>query len=67
MSEEGTRTCKTCGDDKDLDDFPLNGDRRGGRRWQCKSCMRDRNRQWRDTNKTRVAEYNKTRKKVKKK
>ena len=59
----GIRVCRICEEEKDLNDFPLNGDRRGGRRWQCKNCMRNRNKQWRSSNKSRVSEYNKKRKK----
>lgn len=57
------RTCKKCGEEKDLEEFPSNGDKRGGKRWQCKTCMRRINRTWRSENKKHVDDYNKTRKK----
>jgi hypothetical protein len=56
------RICKKCGIEKDIEEFPYNGDRRGGRRWQCKSCMRNINKSWRQENKQHVSDYNKSRK-----
>lgn len=63
---EDTRVCKepNCeskGSPQPIADFPLNGDGKGGRRWQCKRCMRSRNKNWRANNKERVAQYNKER------
>lgn len=58
------RICKICGKVKDLDnDFPLNGVKGEGRRWQCKECMKKINRNWRKKNKDKVSQYNKQRKK----
>ena len=48
LNEEYDRACKKCGTIKKLEDFPLNGDPRGGRRHQCKVCMREINRKWRE-------------------
>lgn len=60
MDEE--RTCRRCNQTKSLDEFPSNGDERGGKRWQCKECMNKINRMWRSDNKERVSEYNRNRK-----
>lgn len=55
-------TCIRCNkDDLKEDDFPLNGDGKGGRRKQCKNCMRDINKQWRIKNREKVAVYNRGR------
>ena len=55
-------TCTICGVEKHEDEFPLNGDGHGGRRKQCRECMRKINRDWRRKNKEKVSDYNKNRK-----
>ena len=47
INEEYDRTCRICGTVKKLEEYPFNGDPRGGRRHQCKECMREINRKWR--------------------
>jgi hypothetical protein len=54
--------CTKCEKDLDEEDFPLNGDGKGGRRKQCRKCMREINRQWRQNNKDKVRDYNRARK-----
>jgi len=56
------RTCKKCNESKSIEEFPLNGDGKGGHRWQCKECMRNINRKWRSENKDKVSAYNTDRK-----
>lgn len=61
---EETRVCKNescemAGQEQPISNFPLNGDRKGGYRWQCKKCMRAINRKWRQANKDRIKQYNK--------
>jgi len=53
--------CTCCKQERSEDEFPLNGDKKGGRRKQCKECMRQINKQWREKNQERVTVYNKTR------
>lgn len=53
-----TITCTRCNQEKDENDFPLNGDGKGGRRKQCKACMKEINKQWRQANKDRISTYN---------
>lgn len=53
--------CTVCGKDQDEDNFPSNGDGKGGRRKQCKECMREINKEWRKLHKDKVALYNKNR------
>ena len=57
--------CQSLGrpSDKTDEEFPSNGDGKGGRRKQCKECMREINKQWRATHKAEVAAYNKKREK----
>ena len=55
-------TCTICGIEKNEEEFPQNGDNRGGRRKQCKECMRKINREWRQKNKEKVSDYNRNRK-----
>jgi sarcosine oxidase delta subunit len=57
-------TCTRCNTTKPEEEFPLNGDGKGGRRKQCKECMRTINKEWRKENKTKVHDYNKGRKKL---
>lgn len=59
--------CTICKNEKSEDEFPLNGDKRHGRRHQCKECMRQINRAWRAKNKKHVALYNKKRKELREK
>lgn len=54
--------CASGGAPQPLDNFPLNGDKKGGRRWQCKACMRRKNREWRERNRDRIYKYNRQRK-----
>lgn len=56
-------TCTQCKKEKDENDFPSNGDGRGGHRKQCKDCMREINKQWRASHKQIISEYNKKRRK----
>ena len=53
-------TCASNGAPQPIENFPSNGDGKEGRRWQCNDCMKKRNRQWRQNNKEKVLEYNKT-------
>lgn len=54
--------CTICSIEKDEDSFPSNGDGKGGRRKQCKECMRKVNKEWRKQHKDKVSLYNKNRK-----
>lgn len=56
-----TRECKLCKRALPLTDFPLNGDKRGGRRHQCRECMRQVNKSWRQSNVDKVSVYNRNR------
>ena len=60
--EDNTRickesNCKSGGAPQPLENFPSNG--KGGYRWQCKDCMNNKNKQWRDGHKEHIAKYNK--------
>lgn len=55
--------CTVCGRDQESELFPLNGDGKGGRRKQCKECMRSINHQWREKNKEKIKQYNQNRRK----
>lgn len=56
-------TCTKCNDPKDENEFPLNGDGKGGRRKQCRECMKNINKKWRADHKQAVSDYNKKRRK----
>lgn len=56
-------TCTKCSKDRPDSDFPANGDGKGGRRKQCKDCMRLINKDWRAAHRQAVSDYNKKRKK----
>ena len=65
MTEEDvdTRVCrnKECGkkgNEQPIENFPLNGDGKGNRRWQCRECMRRINRGWRNKNREKISSYN---------
>lgn len=60
--------CTCCGFPRDAENFPKNGDGKGGRRKQCKDCMQKINKGWRKRNKDKVSVYNKSRpKRIRKK
>lgn len=49
-----TKTCKACGTTKDVLEFCKNKAARDGLTWACKTCLRERGRQWWDKNKDKV-------------
>jgi hypothetical protein len=57
--EEPLIVCTKCNTPKAGDEFPSNG--AGGKRQQCKLCMREINKAWRARNKEKIATYNKER------
>ena len=56
-------TCTKCNENKNEEEFPLNGNGHGGRRKQCKKCMNEINKQWRRTNAEKVIKYNREKRK----
>lgn len=50
------RTCKECGEEKELSAFPQN--RPGSFRNTCKSCYADKSRKWREDNPDYMWAYN---------
>jgi hypothetical protein len=54
INEEYDRICRICKVKKKLEEFPFNGDPRGGKRYQCKECMREINRKWRKDKKLKI-------------
>jgi len=59
MSDKEMRFCKICGVQKILEeDFPSNGSRMGGYRWQCKECMNKKNKEYRKKNREKIERYN---------
>ncbi len=62
LTEEPEKvTCTKCLTPKIPNDFPSNGDGKGGKRKQCKECMKEINKKWRKENAERVVNYNKNR------
>jgi len=47
-----TRECKKCKTIQPIEEFPSNGNKHGGKRWQCKKCMQKINQKWRENKKT---------------
>lgn len=50
------RTCKKCGETKELTEFTASKECREGRTWTCKSCKRAADIKWQDANKERNAQ-----------
>jgi hypothetical protein len=50
------KTCKTCGETLDLDDFHRDKGCKDGRSTSCKECAKERARRWQRENGARVAE-----------
>ena len=50
MKERSMRTCKVCGIEKSLEDFPRDPSRKGGRGTTCKRCKADQAAEWRKQN-----------------
>lgn len=53
-----TKKCRTCGEEKPLDEFRIRGDS-GKRRTECKSCSSKYLKKYRSKNKQRISELNK--------
>lgn len=48
------RRCKSCGDEKTLEDFPVHGAKKNCHYWTCKKCFYRKRAEY---NKERGAEY----------
>ena len=51
-----SKTCTKCGETKSLDDFHRNKDGAGGRRPDCKECVREYTRRYYEENRDKVRE-----------
>ena len=51
-----SKTCTKCGETKPLDDFHRDKTRAGGRRPECKECVREYRRRYREENRDKVRE-----------
>ena len=52
-----SKTCTKCGETKSLDDFHRDKTGVGGRRSDCKECVREYKRRYREENRDKVLEY----------
>jgi hypothetical protein len=55
------KTCSKCGDEKELDDFPINRTRKDGHGSACKKCQNESTRTHYNNNKKQYLERNKRR------
>lgn len=58
MHEETTRICRLCGEEKPLDEFRIRGDS-GKRRTECRECLGEYLKKYRQNHKSHIAELNK--------
>jgi len=47
MDNRECRECRKCKQEKLITEFPSNGSKRQGKRWQCKQCMNKINKEYR--------------------
>jgi len=52
------RICKICDSQKDLEEFPKDKRLYQGRKYQCRQCVADRTKIWKDKNKDKLKQHN---------
>ena len=50
------KACTKCGEVKPLDGFHRDKNKKDGRKYECKECMRERNRRWHEENRDKERE-----------